>query len=461
MSNTALPAGSLRRRLVIGLTLVAAVFAGAMFLTMRALTDQTVEATQDALLGVAATAISDELRVAEGRLVVDLPYSVFSMLGAVGEDQIFYRVDVGARTVTGYEDMPLPEALPETVEPSFYSATFRGLDLRVGILRRTLLIDGEAQPVSILIGQTNLAQQSIAAQMASRSAILGAGLFALAVPIILLAANSALRPIARLAQAVERRGPRDLRPVLHPAPVELTPLLASLNGFIARLRGALGQTETFIAEAAHHIRTPLSTVRTEAEIALRKTDSDEMRTRLRTIARSAEESSRSAGQLLDHAMVLYRADQGERARIDLGQLATQVTDSFRPTAELKDIRLTLSLPQAPCPIDGDPVLAESALRNLVDNAIKYTPADGTVEVTVTADNGTAVVSVTDTGRGLSGLDDGAISHRFRRGDNVGDVVGSGLGLAIVTVAARSLGGRLQLAPRPEGGTCATLSLPSA
>ena len=461
MSDNTPPAGSLRRRLVIGLTLVAAVFAGAMFLTMRALTDQTVEATQDALLGVAATAISDELRVSEGRLVVDLPYSVFSMLGAVGEDQIFYRVDVGARTVTGYDDMPLPVALPETVEPSFYSTRFRGLDLRVGILRRTLLIEGQAQPVSILIGQTNLAKQSIAAQMASRSAILGAGLFALAVPIILLAANSALRPIARLAQAVERRGPRDLRPVLHPAPVELSPLLRSLNGFIARLRGALGQTETFIAEAAHHIRTPLSTVRTEAEIAIRKSDSDEMRTRLRSIARAAEESSRSAGQLLDHAMVLYRADQGERARIDLCQLAARVADRFRPTADLKEVTVAVDIPDAPCVIEGDPVLAESALRNLIDNAIKYTPPDGAVSIAVQCEGGTARVSVRDTGRGLSGIDETAISHRFRRGDNVDDVIGSGLGLAIVTVAVRSLGGRLNLESRPEGGTCATLLLPSS
>jgi two-component system sensor histidine kinase TctE len=322
-----------------------------------------------------------------------------------------------------------------------------------------MVVGNKPVPVLVLIGQTRQGQEAIAGSLANRAALFGLGFFVLAVPLSLLSAGSVFAPINRLAEAVGRRGPRDLRPVRHPAPKELAPLVAALNGFVARLRGALSQTETFIAEAAHHIRTPLSTVRAQAEIALRQSEDEATRGRLRSMIRGVEESARSASQLLDHAMVLYRSDQLETEDVDLAQLVRNVVRAFGPTAELKELTLTVEGGEAPMRTRGDPLLIESALRNLVDNAIKYSPAETEVRVVLSEADGQVNVEVLDQGRGLSGATMAQLTVRFSRGGNVADVVGSGLGLTIVMEVAAALGGSFGLSPREEGGTCASLSLP--
>jgi two-component system sensor histidine kinase TctE len=235
--------------------------------------------------------------------------------------------------------------------------------------------------------------------------------------------------------------------------------MGALNGFVARLRAALSQTETFIAEAAHHIRTPLSTVRTEAEIALRQTESEDTRKRLRNIIRGVEESARSASQLLEHAMVLYRSDQLEEVAVDLVEVTKGVVNAYAPTAEMKELALTFRADQDAVDVSGDRLLIECALRNLVDNAVKYSPAETSVSIGLTTQGKMAVVTINDQGRGLSGASAEELTRRFHRGANAADVVGSGLGLTIVAEVSTALGGGFTLAPNPGGGTCATLSLP--
>jgi len=283
--------------------------------------------------------------------------------------------------------------------------------------------------------------------------------FLLAVPLSLLAADNLLRPIARLAAAVGRRGPHDLRPVRAATPAELVPLVVALNSFIARLRGTLAQTETFIAEAAHHIRTPLAVMRTEAEMALHHSGDEATRARLRRLIRAVDDSARSAGQLLDHATVLYRADQQTPAEVELGALALALIERFRPTAEMKDMRLTLVPAAVALWVHGDAVLIEAALRNLIDNAIKYSPAETEVTLTLAAQAGQAVIRCRDHGRGVAGARLEALTSRFQRGPNVGDVAGSGLGLTIVSEAMAAMGGDFALDAAEGEGTCATLSLP--
>lgn len=454
-----LPNGSLRAKLVVQLLVVAAVLAVLLYFTVRTTADRAAEATQDAILGAATTSIAEQLRATEDGIEVDLAYATFSMLGAIGQDRLFYRIDIGGKTVTGYDDMPPPEAEPSSLAAMFYTAPYLDADLRIAAVARSMIVGDGPVPVLVLVGQTRLGQAAIADSLANRAALIGLGFFLLAVPLSLLSAGSVFNPINRLAEAVGRRGPRDLRPVRHPAPRELAPLIGALNGFVARLRGALSQTETFIAEAAHHIRTPLSTVRTEAEIALRQSNDEGTRVRLRSMIRGVEASARSASQLLDHAMVLYRSDQLESVEVDLAAVARNVARAFEPTAELKELVLSVVC-EGPLMTTGDPLLVESALRNLVDNAIKYSEAETEVRIVLSQANGMAVVQVFDQGRGLQGVPVAQLTGRFTRGQNVGDVVGSGLGLTIVTEVAAALGGRFELTQIGTGGTCASLFLPA-
>lgn len=456
---TRLAPRSLRARLVMQVLVVSAVLAVALNYTVRRIAADAAEATQDAILGAATTAIADQLRSSGDGVEIDLPYSTFAMLGAMGQESLFYRIDVAGVVVTGYDDLPLARAQPPGLAPTYFSAPYRGHDLRLASTARGVLVEGRPVSVAVTVGQTRLAQAQVADQMAARAALLGLGFFALSVPFALLAARGTLAPIDRLADAVARRGPRDLRPVRRDAPSELLPLIGALNGFVARLRGALSQTETFIAEAAHHIRTPLATLRTEAEMVLRQAKSSDDRARLRRMIRAAEESARSAGQLLDHAMVLYRADQIEDAAVDLTALLHRVADSYAPTAGMKDIALHRIAPDTLVEIRGDALLIEAALRNLLDNAVKYSNPETTVILSLTCSETMARLQVLDRGRGISGATLADLTGRFRRGPNVDDVVGSGLGLTIVAEAASALGGSVDLVSNPEGGTCATLCLP--
>lgn len=451
---------SLRRRLVWQLLALAAGLAVGLYLAVRLGAERASEATLDAVLGAAVQGLAEEMRSIEGGIELDLAPGTFSMLAAMGEERIFYRVDVGGLTVTGYEDLPLPQVLPTALAPVFYTVRFRDSQVRVAAVARSIRLEGRATPALVLLGQTREGQRRIAGDLGNRAAALGLAVFLAAIPLSLFVARGLIRPVDSLAEAVGRRGPRDLRPVRHPAPVELQPFVTALNSFIGRLRGTLSQTETFIAEAAHHIRTPLAVMRNEAELALRQSEEEATRARLRGLIRSADDAARSAGQLLDHATVLYRADQSDWARLDLAAMTRAVAARLEPAAGMKDITLALDLDPA-LPADGDAVLVEAALRNILDNAIKYSPPETLVEILARASGGMARITVRDRGRGLGDTEPDRLKRRFRRGSNVGDVAGSGLGLTIVEEAATAMGGRFSLTAREGGGTCAELSLPLA
>jgi two-component system sensor histidine kinase TctE len=251
-----------------------------------------------------------------------------------------------------------------------------------------------------------------------------------------------------------------LRDVKHPTPLEMLPLVSSLNGFIRRLRGTLRQTENFIAEAAHHIRTPLSVVKSESQLALRKSTNPDSRKHLHNIIGAVDRSSRSASQLLDHALVLYRSEKNNMDRLDLANLILQVADSLRPAADLRDISISVeTFPCEPVFITADPILIEVALRNMLDNAIKYSNPDQIVQILLKMDDATAEISVIDQGRGIEGVNIKGPRIRFRRGSNVEDVVGSGLGLAIISEICVTVGGTISLKKNKGGGTCAHLRLP--
>lgn len=446
------PSDSIRRRLVLQLLVVAAALAVLMFFLVRTVADAAVEKAHDNLLGAATLAIAEELRGGQDGLSVDIPYAAFAMLGAAGQDRMFYRILIGDETITGYADLPAPNPIAPGLGLSFYSRSYQDQDVRIAAVNRSVLVDGQSVSVQVLVAQTLLARSAINDQMAYRAAGLALGFFALAALLSILTARSVLQPLNRLAEAVGRRGPHDLRPVSRDVPSELAPLMGALNGFISRLRGSLNRTETLITEAAHHVRTPLASLRAQTEIALRQSDDDATRATLRGVIRAVDDSARSAGQLLDHATVVYRSDQQAGDAVDLRELVRNVAQGHQALADMRDIEVRVALPERPVALSFDRLLLESALRNLIDNAIKYSAPGGEVEVTLSAD---AVVTVKDRGRGLHGVDPGQLTRRFQRGENVSDVIGSGLGLTIVKEVAKAQGGQLTLVEREGGGVCAT------
>lgn len=456
---------SIGRRLTLLLAGVAALLAVLSWAMVTGFARQAAERTQDNVLAASAATIAETLRSDRGEVRLELPYSAFAMLGAISEDRVFYRVAAGDAHLTGYADLPVAAAdAPRPGQVSFATGAYRGATVRIASVTRQVLAGDAPVTVTVTVAQTRTGVATIARDLSQLAAIFAVALFVLAVGLSAVATRASLRPLNEIAAAVSRRGPSDLRPIRRAAPAELVSLLVALNRLMDRLGQSLRRSEDFIAEAAHRVRTPLATVRAQAEIALRSADDAAARDRLRGMIRALDESSRSAGQLLDHATVAFRADDLARAPIDLADLVARTVSALEPTAAMKDIRILRDT--TPAPVAGDPVLLDAALRNVLDNAVKYSPEDTTVTLRLTLAAGTARIAVCDEGPGLDSGPGGdpvdALTERFRRGSNTEGVVGSGLGLTIAREVLEAHGGRLELGPGAEGtGTCVTLVLPSS
>lgn len=453
--------GSIGRRLTLLLAGVAALLSVLSWWMVTGLARQAAERTQDNVLAASVTTIAETLRSEQGEVRLELPYSAFSMLGAISEDRVFYRVATGDTILTGYEDLPVPsEFMSSGGRVVFDTGEYSGEEIRMATVSRLVLAGTQPVPVNVTVAQTRGGVASISAELSKLAAFLSVAFFLVAVSLSAFAARTSLKPLNDIAAAVSRRGPSDLRPLRRAAPTELAPLMSSLNRLMDRLGQSIRSAEDFIAEAAHRIRTPLATVRAQAEIALRHAKDEEQKQRLRQMIRAVDESSRSAGQLLDHATVIYRTDDLVRSAVNLSDLVSQTVAGLEPTAAMKDIRLQIET--IPAKAQVDPVLMENALRNVLDNAIKYSPGETVVRIAVSESDGELRISVRDEGPGLGDETAETLTQRFQRGKNTEGIVGSGLGLTIAKDVLVAHAGRLELESlKGEKGTCATLVLPSS
>lgn len=448
---------SIARKLTLFLAAIVALLALVSWGMVTSFAREAAGRTQDNILAASATSIAETLRSEGGQVRLELPYAAFSMLGAISEDRVFYRVATGDEVLTGYADLVGPEVAPGEVR--FGTLNYRDAPVRAVSVMRVILSDGEAVPITVTLAQTRDGVRDIAAGLSRQAALLSVVVFVLAVGMSAYAVRASLRPLNTMAQNVATRGPSDLRPLRRRGPPELMPLVVALNRLMERLGGSIKRSEDFIAEAAHRVRTPLAIVRTQAEIALHSVEQEAQKQTMRRVIRAVDESSRSASQLLDHAMVSFRADDLARERVDVPGLTSAVADALRPTAEMKDIDIAMSLSDVT--VKGDAILLQNALRNVLDNAIKYSPAETIVRVSVARVAQEARVMVQDEG---AGFDMGSAAHlteRFRRGEKVDGIVGSGLGLTIAEEALRAHGGRLELGLAEGGGACVSLILPAA
>jgi heavy metal sensor kinase len=249
-------------------------------------------------------------------------------------------------------------------------------------------------------------------------------------------------------------------PVPNPAD-ELGRLADTINEMIARLEGSFAEIRRFTADASHELRTPLAVIRSDAEIALgRAAVPPEQQARLVSIL---EECDRLT-HLTDQLLALAREDAGVsrqvRERLDLTALAAGTAETMRPLAEAGGVRLHAGN-TGPVWVEGDQARLRQVFFNLLDNAIKYTPEGGEVEVRVEAVDGRAVATVRDTGEGVPPEHLPRVFERFYRVDKARsrERGGTGLGLSIVRSVVAAHGGSIELDSAPGRGTTARVLLP--
>jgi two-component system sensor histidine kinase TctE len=439
------------------LTLIgsAAAIAVLLFFVVRTYSAQIAQSGQDSILEASVTSILDAVTLRDGDVEVDLPYVAFSMLSTEADDRVFYALWQDETLLSGYELLPVADA-PDGGEIVLVSAIFDGAPVRVATAARILVGANDRMRVTVSVAQTQDALAGTLNKISRNVGLIGAGFFILSVLVASWATNSTIRPMERLTNSITRRGPKDLTPVARPVPLEMAPLVASLNSFMARLDTSLKQSEDFIAEAAHRVRTPLATVRSHAEATLQRVEREDNRQALRSMVRAIDESSRAAGQLLDHAMITFRADHLETHEVDLVELVEDLVTRLTPVAEMKDIALTV-VSEGQARVEADAILLQNALRNLVENALKYVPEESEITLEVFA-TPRPRIEVRDKGPGFPPDQMQDLAARFSRGENAKDTIGSGLGLTIAKDVAMAHGGELTLTNMPEGGACVTLLL---
>jgi two-component system sensor histidine kinase TctE len=245
-------------------------------------------------------------------------------------------------------------------------------------------------------------------------------------------------------------------------PREAQPLVDAINGLLARLGSALAAHRRFVANAAHQLRTPLAGLHTQAELALRETEPGAVRRSLEQLHQAAGRAAHLVSQLMALARLEPRSGrplQGEL--LDLNGLARAATSRWVPQALARGIDLGFEASPTPVRLLGDRLLLEELLGNLIDNAVRYTPAGG--QATVRVENGSsAVLSVEDNGPGIPEAERPQMLERFERGSSAGQSEGSGLGLAIVREIASTHGADVRLeAGRDGSGTCVRITFPAA
>jgi len=276
--------------------------------------------------------------------------------------------------------------------------------------------------------------------------------------------RSALSPVDEITRAARSIDVRELsrRVAVPQTGDELQRLADTLNGMLARLESAFHRITQFTADASHELRTPVSVMRTSAELTLRKHRSEpEYREALAEILREAEKIS----QLIEQLLILARADSAAASvplvPADLSEILHAACGQAGHLAEAKGLLLSERLPDHPLWVRGDALSLERLFFILLDNAVKYTPSGGRIDVNLFTSDGDALAEFRDTGIGMSADDIPRVFDRFYRADRARsrELGGTGLGLAIGRWIADVHGGEIRLQSEPSKGSTFQVRLP--
>ncbi len=348
-------------------------------------------------------------------------------------------------------DLPLPNR--SDPEATFVDLNHAGQPWRMLSLRSP---DGRYQ---VRIAHPIQDRQNVGLEVAAQVAIPILLALPLLAVLVYFSVRGSLRPLEELAADVAARSPDNLEPLPEASTLrETQPLVAALNRLLARLAATLDNERRFTADAAHELRTPLAAVKIQAQVALASTDVADHSHALRQVLAGADRATRLVEQLLRLARLDPLARLPQTRRFDLAALAAGVVEDMRAQADAKQQTLGFVAPTAPIMLYGDADLLGVALRNLIENALRYTPVSGVIEVCAEMHEQPRLI-VRDSGPGVDAEEAPRLLERFYRGQAAALAEhsdGSGLGLAITQRIAELHGARLEIDNRPSGGLEARL-----
>jgi two-component system sensor histidine kinase TctE len=376
------------------------------------------------------------------------------------DDLLFYRVAGADGTVLGGDaDMPPPREAPrgngaEPPAPRFYRDEVRDTPVRMMVARMPVGPGAvaDAPLVQVQVAETLHKRTRFAWEMVANIVLPQLLLMVMATAVVWFGVSRGLQPLQRLRRAVSDRSHLDLSPIdTHDVPGEVRPLVNEVNDLMARLGQTFDFQNRFVADAAHQLKTPVSGLKAQIELAQRENDPERVRHSLAQLYISADRLSRLVRQLLS----LARNEPGALASmqlrpLDLNAFALEVSMEWVPQAIKRRIDLGYEGADRPLMIDADPDRLRELINNLIDNAIRYSQSGGRVTVRVNVDGSNECrLAISDDGPGIPVPERARIFERFHRMLGTQED-GSGLGLAIVSEIATLHGARITLEEDTDG-----------
>lgn len=410
----------------------------------------------DRLLNGSALSIIERIKSRGGEIEVDLPYAALEILSLTPEDKVYYQViGPGDRYLTGYRDFPAPDARRPVGIPVFYDGQLLGEPIRAVSISKQLGDPGISGEVEVRVGQSRVARDAL-----TREIMFGEMLVLVLVMLVALAClaygiHRTLRPLNRLSRSLLNRQAETLTPLPATAIREVQPLVGAIELYRGRLQANLDAMQLFIADASHQIRTALSSMQAQLDMARMEKDGPPPQ-RIEKVWQQHQHLSRLTNQLLTHALVAHRRNTRQYRSVNLDALLNEVLLSVVRDHAHSDIEFEYRNQTPGVEFRGDKISLREALRNLLDNAIKYGPADNTIILGSALQGSSIVIFVEDRGPGIPEEQQTRVLQRFER--LAGDSQGSGLGLAIVKTVVESHGGTIALINTEPSGLRVELRL---
>jgi len=369
------------------------------------------------------------------------------------ESRVIVQYLVDGRKMAKNADTGAPLPLPITLADGLHTLEVTGEPFRV-LVKTTL--SGER----IAVAQETGVRDEIARDSALRTLLP----FFILMPILLLIVADMVRkmfkPIASLSAEIDQRAEQELHPIEESyLPTEVRPFVVAINRLLSRVNQSMEAQRRFVADAAHELRSPLTALSLQAERLAQADMSDLARERLRTLRRGIERGRNLQEQLLTLATAQAPLDR-PKSSVSILQIYRQVLEDLLPLANAKHIDIGIEGEQDSS-IWCNELDIIAVVKNLVDNAIRYTPDGGKVDLSVTTEDGRAILKFQDSGPGIQVIERDRVFDPFYR--TIGsDQVGSGLGLSIVKTIADRIGAEIQLGFSNEvmhSGLCVCVLVP--
>lgn len=458
---------SLRRRLLVGLLLPVTVLLALNggFLYLQAL--EGANTAYDRTLLASAKVIGEQLDVQgydrDARLRATVPYSALEAFEADNRSQMFYRVsNLYGELVSGYPDLPfwrgqLPQRPPYTALVDFYDDRLTGQDVRVAVLLQPVVSATGRGMAVVQVAETLELRRTLARQILIDTLWRQALLVLVIAAVVVWVVQRATLPVRRLSSQLQARPEGDLTPLsADDAPRELQPLLDATNGVMRQVAELADSQKRFVRDAAHQLRTPLAVLKAQVQSARGGDLAPEQA--LAEINTTVDRATALANQMLALAKVEQLRQEAGHAVDDLAQVVRAVALELAPLIAEKD--LNFDIETEPALVRAHEWMLRELSRNLLHNAIRFSPAGGGLRVRVSVADRWAELVVSDDGPGIADALRARLFQPFAAGDGRS---GSGLGLAICQEIVRTVGGTISLDNRagdsPRRGLAATVRLP--